>query len=786
MLDRTPSSSDIDPAAGIPELGYQINPQTYEWSVRAFRAVSKWLGVNFKLHHDKGQIEAGDIFLFNHFARVETFIPQYLIYTETGAFCRSVASRELFRKQDAFTRYIIELGVVPNNHPHLLFLLAADILKGRKIVIFPEGGMVKDRRVLDEHGEYSVYSRSAMKRRKHHSGAAVLAVLLDAFKAAVLKDYERGRHERLDRWQEALGLSQLEALVAAARKPTTIVPANITFYPLHIDENVLQKYVERFGGNLSKRGAEELLIESNILLRNTDMDIRLGRPLRPSGNRGWWQRLMEAYLARRADRLEDFFTLDPDVRRWDRRLLSRVMHRAVARVRDRYMQRIYAAVTINLSHVASHLILQLAATGLREVSAARFRTMLYLAVKRVQTVNGVHLHRALKNPGSYGGVIDGGCQGLEEFLRAASEVGLLHIGEGNIRFLDKLLAECDFDVIRRENPVVVYANESAPVKRVLEIIAQVIAEVDSVSEEDLARLRFDDELLSYHHDLKVFRKPKHEAINAQETATASGEPYLLVPDQRQPLGIVMVHGFLASPAELRGLAEHLAGQGYPVIGVRLKGHGTSPWDLRERKWQDWLTSVRNGHEIMRAFVPRICLIGFSTGGALSLIFAAEQPAALAGAVVAAVPIKFRNTKLIFAPLVHTANRLLKWVSSEEGPFPFRANQSEHPHINYRNMPIRGLYELTRVVDALDEASPAVRCPVTLLHATEDTVVDPKSAQLVYKKLGSAAKTLHMIQSDRHGVINENIGETWRVIDEVLTSLASERGVVDATGDATRE
>ena len=37
-----------------------------------------------------GRIRDGDVFLFNHFARFETFIPQYFVHRESGARCRSV------------------------------------------------------------------------------------------------------------------------------------------------------------------------------------------------------------------------------------------------------------------------------------------------------------------------------------------------------------------------------------------------------------------------------------------------------------------------------------------------------------------------------------------------------------------------------------------------------------------------------------------------------------------------------------------------------------------------
>ena len=94
---------------------FDLNQQTYDWCVRAFDRVKSLLGVRIKLHHEQGQIEQGDVFLFNHFARMETFIPQYLIYRETGAFCRSVAAAEFFKGDGRFKRVLTDLGAVPND-----------------------------------------------------------------------------------------------------------------------------------------------------------------------------------------------------------------------------------------------------------------------------------------------------------------------------------------------------------------------------------------------------------------------------------------------------------------------------------------------------------------------------------------------------------------------------------------------------------------------------------------------------------------------------------------------
>jgi len=63
------------------------------------------LGVKIKLHADT-QIQQGDIFLFNHFSRFETFIPQFLIYEQTGAYSCVIAAGEFFSEATVLANYL--------------------------------------------------------------------------------------------------------------------------------------------------------------------------------------------------------------------------------------------------------------------------------------------------------------------------------------------------------------------------------------------------------------------------------------------------------------------------------------------------------------------------------------------------------------------------------------------------------------------------------------------------------------------------------------------------------
>jgi esterase/lipase len=287
-------------------------------------------------------------------------------------------------------------------------------------------------------------------------------------------------------------------------------------------------------------------------------------------------------------------------------------------------------------------------------------------------------------------------------------------------------------------------------------------------------LRFDDMLLEYRREQEEFNDEKFAEINDQETAIESAEPYLLVPENHNGLGIVLVHGFLASPAELRELGEKLFKRGHPVIGVRLKGHGTSPYDLRNRSWQDWYGEVKESYEIMAGLADKVYPIGFSTGGTLALMLGAEKPDKLGAVIATSTALKFMNRNMVFIPLVHGANKMMNWLPSNEGVMPFRENNTEHPTINYRNMPIRGLFELRRVVDEMEKTLGDIDCPVALFQGTMDPVVDPKSADLIFSRLTTEHKWLYKIASKRHGIVTENIDGTQEKIIKFLESITHMR------------
>jgi esterase/lipase len=758
--------------AAYPDNWYEIDKALYNRSVRVFNTVKKVLSVKMQLHADT-QLQQGDIFLFNHFSRFETFIPQFLIYDQTGAYTCVIGSSEFFKQDTVLARYFQQVGVFPTDHDRLFSLLTAQILRGRKVAIFPEGGMVKDHRVIDDKGNYSIYSRMTGLRRKQHTGAAVLAQGVEAIKIIIRRAYHKKNHDQLVWWKEQLQLDSLDQLLASALKPTLIIPANITFYPIRTSENLMLKAVDFFTNSLSLRHTEELLIEGNIMLKNTDMDIRMGKPLEPFDRKFFGSHYLLQQVMDKAQSVDEIFNLQAKPKDWQQRCLGYYFKKAANATRDQYMEEIYLNVTINLSHLASTLIMYLIKHGKVQIERQQFFTTLYIAVKQLQSNAKINLHRSLLNPIDYSELISGTGTRFEHFIEEAINTELISEDNAHYRLLPKLLEEHDFDSIRLENMVAVYDNEAKPITLVRQTVIKALAESDDVDQQELAAWHFEDECRDLTWEHHAYNKPIYDDINDHETATADANPFFLEPHKDNGIGVLLIHGLLASPAELRGYGEHLVKQGYTVMGVRLKGHGSSPYALQDKTWEDWYQSALRGYKILNAHCNRIFITGFSTGGALALKLAAEHSSEIIGVSVVALPIKFINPAFMLVPLLHGTNKLVDWLSSFEGVKPFIENPTEHPHVNYRNVPVKGLYELRQLIESMDNFVPLCTSPVLVLQGDNDPVVAFKSAEELMKKLTCKNKQLKIIPSTRHGILMENIGSTWESIDEFMKDCITE-------------
>jgi len=711
-----------------------LDEPVYDGCLRLHTEAGRRLGLDGARRPFPAQVVHGDIFVFNRVARAPDFLPQYFVFEACGARCRSVVAGAAFRRDARHARLLRELGAVPDDLPALPVLLATDLLRGRRIVYAGSDAPAAD--------------------------AVDLALGITVFLAAVRRRLASGDTAGIEHWVDALGLPSVQRLRERAARPVTVVPAHITCHPRAVAHDVLAHLAARLSGHPAAAAPDPAAADRALFLGASDLDVRFGEPLRVDASWTWAERRAAATLARPLPTLAAAFAPEYRTGSAPRRWAARRLAAAGRTLREQVARAVRRGATVGASHLAARLLLLARERGGHALERARLARLVYLAAKKLQAQSEVHLHDGLRDPQVYRPLADGQADALEPLLEAAAARGELALDGARIR-------PCG-----PQDPTVLgeLAATLTPLPEVERAVLTAWDEIDALTAQARGALDFDDLRAEHAWDRRQFSRPAHRAINAQESATADASPFLLHPARPHGVGVLLAHGFLSSPAEMRPLAERLRDANFRVLGVRLKGHGTSPWDLRERCWEDWLASVARGYDVLGAWCDRICVVGFSTGAALALAHAATHPAGLRGVVACSTPIHFRNRKMLYVPLVHGANRLVAWAASGEGPMPFRPNNPEHPDINYRHMPVRGLHELTRMVGHVRDRLPDVRCPALILQATDDHVVDPGSARYVYAHIGSRDRTLHWIPSRRHGIVHDDIGDTHARIVEFAQRL----------------
>jgi carboxylesterase len=208
---------------------------------------------------------------------------------------------------------------------------------------------------------------------------------------------------------------------------------------------------------------------------------------------------------------------------------------------------------------------------------------------------------------------------------------------------------------------------------------------------------------------------------------------------------------------MRWLGEYLHGQGHTVLGVRLAGHGTSPEDMAESRWEDWLASVEDAYHLLSGLVEQVFAIGHSTGGALSLLLSTMVP--VAGVVGISTLHRLPKNPLpsfLRGLPVRTQIRLLAGVSrlrpfQKKGPPHWYDWEAQKQYIAYRVFPVHSSAELWEMLVHIEGQLLKVNVPTLLIHSRDDQFITPDQAEHLYAHLGTAEKQLMWVERSGHNV-----------------------------------
>ncbi len=698
-------------------------------------------GANIRLYNTENLPDQSVLFVINHFTRIETIFLPYIIYKHTNKFVLSLAHHSFFG--GTFGKIMEKLGAVSTKDPDRNRILTSALLKeDLSVLIFPEGQMLKDKKLI-EKGKYMVYNTGM--RRPPHTGAARIALAAQFYREKMSRFKKEGNSEAIKNYLDFFGFQEKE-LDDILKGDTYIVPVNITYFPIRAKNNAIQKLAGKFLKKIPVRYEEELQVEGTMLLDGVDIDINFGEAIR-----------VKDYLKRSNK-------IDEKIR--DNRLFLKkeVVREEIPFTKVsvdlmyKYMDSIYNRTTINHDHIFSYI---LTASPKKVIPENTFRNKAFLAIEKIGKLKTINLHSSMRK-NQFHLLTDDEYKVFDSFIDAAMSDNLISVKNHEIhKNLKKFRRIYNFHSVRQDNIIEVIKNEIEPLEDVLKILRKTMISFPSFDRRKIMKrfIKLDRDM--FNQDYKKY------SIAEESKPKNIGAPFFLKRFSRKR-GVLLVHGYLAAPEEIRVIAENLHREGYNVYGARLRGHGTSPEDLAKRTWVDWYHSVNRAYIIMDNYVDDFAIAGFSTGAGLALLQATKKEKRFKGVISINAPLRLQNITSKFTSAFVAWNKLLKKINIEAGKFEFVTNKPENPHINYFRNPISGVNELGKLMSVVEENLDKVKIPSLIIQGSNDPVVNPVSGLEIFEKLGTTDKEMHRIYSNRHGIVRGD--ESERVTERMLDFL----------------
>ncbi len=713
-----------------------MNSSAYFTTGIALKTLSALAKTRVVIEGKENVLSAGpSIYAVNHFTRLETLLFPLWLHQLSGNPVFSLAARELF--EGGLKTFFDLVGVVSTGDPERDGKIIRSLVTGEADwIVFPEGQMVRDKKIMSS-GRYSIVDSDG--EHEPHTGAAVLTMRAELFRS-YLRGVMETEPEQLPGLLRQFGIEK-EAEISHRR--ISVVPVNITYYPLRAARRIESNLMQRFMQGTPEQVMSEVLAESSDFFAGMDVTIRFGRPIKAS------------------EYVDESWLLDlPAGRNLNFQLAESylpAMKTVAKEFRQRYMEEIYTSVCVNTDHL---LATALRLTPRERISEDQMRRRLLYLVRGLRKLRGhLFLHHTFRKS-QFHLVTDDRFQRVYNFYKLCEEQGVIERHDGALyKKAEMLSSPFSGHHGKRDNPVEIMANEVEPLVSLQHFVRRVTAMPDFVLNFLLARQLAREQTT-------IYREARKRSGGGVESEVAlNGCPQCLPGVQR--IGLLLIHSYLAVPAEMAGLAKFLQRHGYPVYVVRLPGHGTSAQDLMGRRYEEWVEAVEAGYAIVSCMARDVVVCGAGVGGSLALELASRVKR-VAGVFAICPPFELSDYSNKFMPEPDAWQQLLNRFVRSGGSTEMMEFSHGNPWINYHWNPVAGIAEVGRLLTDIRSCYRKIEQPVVILQSDYNPVVCPQGSLELYAWLHSKVKEFCTVSEARHVLVDSD--DPSRIFRKILAFL----------------
>jgi carboxylesterase len=237
-------------------------------------------------------------------------------------------------------------------------------------------------------------------------------------------------------------------------------------------------------------------------------------------------------------------------------------------------------------------------------------------------------------------------------------------------------------------------------------------------------------------------------------STLDPAPFILIGGN---VGVLLIHGFTASPTQLRLVGNFLHERGLTVVAPLLPGHGTTVSDLRKKRWQNWAQHVDLAFTDLKSRCKTVFVGGISLGSLLALHLAAGH-SDLKGAILYSPLIKMpggmgMHLVPVLKHFIHQIPKRPEFVTDPDALDKLW---------DYPSVSLPAVHEMARLRAYVQGLLPHITTPTLIIYSTLDRLIARNSAQFTYDQIGTADKTLITLHNSGHDV---TLDSQWEEVAE---------------------
>ena len=208
-----------------------------------------------------------------------------------------------------------------------------------------------------------------------------------------------------------------------------------------------------------------------------------------------------------------------------------------------------------------------------------------------------------------------------------------------------------------------------------------------------------------------------------------------------PRAVLLLHGFTGHSADVRMLGRFLEKKGYSSHAPIYRGHGLPPEELIKTTPTEWWEDAQEGYRHLQNLgYEDIVVAGLSLGGVLSLKLAnCEKVKAV---IPMCTPMIFDDKHRLKFAFRHYAKEFKQYEGKEDAVI--------EKELDELMANTEDLFEKIAAFNVeVREEVDMVYAPSMIVQARKDKIINPESANYIYKQLESDTKSIKWYEESGH-------------------------------------